>query len=134
MASATVIGCTRAPTAAKQAKAAPALFEQLEKSLAQDKERLIKSIKGIVHFSIDDDSWTLDLREGQFGELYKGPPREGKPDITLTINDENFTKLVMGKLNPQQAFLLRKLKISGSMAMAMKLQPILEAARPQAKL
>lgn len=33
-----------------------------------------------------------------------------------------------------QAFLMRKLKISGSMGMAMKLQPILDAAAPKAKL
>lgn len=33
-----------------------------------------------------------------------------------------------------QAFLMRKLKINGSMGMAMKLQPILEAAQPKSKL
>lgn len=33
--------------------------------------------------------------------------------------------MVGGKLGPQQAFLMRKLKIAGSMALAMKLQPIL---------
>ena len=33
--------------------------------------------------------------------------------------------MVMGKLGPQQAFLMRKLKIQGSMGLAMKLQPIL---------
>ncbi len=33
-----------------------------------------------------------------------------------------------------QAFLMRKLKIKGSMGMAMKLQPILDAAQPKAKL
>lgn len=33
-----------------------------------------------------------------------------------------------------QAFLLRKLKLSGSMGLAMKLQPILDAAAPRAKL
>ena len=33
-----------------------------------------------------------------------------------------------------QAFLMRKLKINGSMGMAMKLQPILDAAQPKAKL
>lgn len=35
---------------------------------------------------------------------------------------------------PLQAFLMRKLKIQGSMALAMKLQPILDAAAPRAKL
>lgn len=48
--------------------------------------------------------------------------------------DADFVRLVMGKLGPQQAFLMRKLKISGSMALAMKLQPILDAAAPQAKM
>jgi sterol carrier protein 2 len=33
-----------------------------------------------------------------------------------------------------QAFLLRKLKINGSMGLALKLQPILDAAAPRAKL
>lgn len=33
-----------------------------------------------------------------------------------------------------QAFLMRKLKISGSMALAMKLTPVLEAAAPKSKL
>lgn len=39
--------------------------------------------------------------------------------------DDNFVRMVMGKLGPQQAFLMRKLKIQGSMGLAMKLQPIL---------
>jgi hypothetical protein len=33
-----------------------------------------------------------------------------------------------------QAFLMRKLKLNGSMGLAMKLQPILDAAAPRAKL
>lgn len=36
--------------------------------------------------------------------------------------------------NALQAFLMRKLKIDGSMGMAMKLQPILDAAQPKSKL
>ncbi len=34
---------------------------------------------------------------------------------TALAADDNFAKLVMGKLGPQQAFLMRKLKIQGSM-------------------
>ncbi len=37
-------------------------------------------------------------------------------------------------VGPVQAFLMRKLKIGGSMALALKLQPILDAAAPRAKL
>lgn len=53
-------------------------------------------------FNIDGDQWTLDLRpESGKGSVMKGAPSD-KPDLTLTISDENFVKLVMGKLNPQQ--------------------------------
>lgn len=90
------------------------------------------SLQGIVVFKIEDDVWTLDLRPGK-GSLVKGEP-EDKPDITLTMNATTFVALVMGKQSSQQAFLMRKLKINGSMGLAMKLQPILDAASPKAKM
>ncbi len=57
-------------------------------------------LQGIVVFDIDGEKWTLDLTPGSRG-VKKGAP-EGKPDLTLTISDENFVKLVMGKMGPQQ--------------------------------
>ena len=65
--------------------------------------------------------------------MTKGAPAE-KPNLTLTVADADFAKMVGGKLSAQQAFLMRKLKIGGSMALALKMQPILEAARPRARL
>ncbi|KAF8060101.1 GLCNAC1PUT2 [Scenedesmus sp. PABB004] len=122
----------RSATAA-QVKAAEALFEQLAAALkGPEGAELVSKTKGLVVFSIDGDSWTLDLRSSP-GSVAKGAPGE-KPDLTLTISDAEFVRLVMGKLSPQQAFLLRKLKLNGSMGLAMKLQPILDAAAPRAKL
>lgn len=58
--------------------------------------------QGLIVFDIDGEQWTLDAREGS-GQLYQGRPKGGdKPDLTLTLSDENFAKLVAGKLNPQQ--------------------------------
>ena len=51
-------------------------------------------------FDIDGEKWTLDLRPGS-RKVSQGEP-EGKPDLTLTISDQNFVKLVMGKMGPQQ--------------------------------
>ncbi len=85
-------------------------------------------------FIIDGEQWTLDLRPGK-GSLARGePPNGDKADITLSMNDDTFVKLVGGKIGSQQAFLMRKLKINGSMGLAMKLQPILDAAAPKAKM
>mmetsp|Transcript_14522 Transcript_14522/g.31596 ORF Transcript_14522/g.31596 Transcript_14522/m.31596 type:complete len:133 (+) Transcript_14522:108-506(+) len=127
----------RSPTAAASGKASAALLEQLGKSLESQGESIAAKVKGIVVFKIDDDDWTLDLRPDSTASprLYRGVPKGGdKADLTLTVNDTNFAQLVMGKLNPQQAFLMRKIKIAGSMGMAMKLQPILDAAQPKSKL
>lgn len=52
-------------------------------------------------FKIDDEEWTLDLRSGK-GKVSKGGAGNDKPDLTLTISDDNFVKLVMGKMGPQQ--------------------------------
>ena len=59
------------------------------------------ALQGLVLFKIDDEEWTLDLRSGK-GKVSKGGAGSDKPDLTLTISDENFVKLVMGKIGPQQ--------------------------------
>lgn len=119
------------------AKQAPALFKQLEANLsAPGGEDLVKKVKGLVVFKIDGDDFTLDLRVAEEGSdsskrsrVRAGSPESGdSADLTLTLTDADFVKLVSGKLNPQQAFLTRRLKIAGAMSLAMKLQPILDAA------
>lgn len=35
------------------------------------------------------------------GEIYKGKPKSGKPDCTMTVSEEAFDDLVTGKLMPQ---------------------------------
>ncbi|KAK2076429.1 hypothetical protein QBZ16_000954 [Prototheca wickerhamii] len=112
------------------------LLESLAKRLEAEpelRESLCNDIKAIVVFKIDKDEWTLDLRPGK-GSLKKGPSAD-KVNLTLTVNSANFVQLVKGKLGAQQAFFMRKLKLQGSMGLAMKLQPILDAANePSAKL
>eukprot|EP01026_Neomeris_dumetosa_P014946 TRINITY_DN15573_c0_g1_i1.p3 TRINITY_DN15573_c0_g1~~TRINITY_DN15573_c0_g1_i1.p3 ORF type:complete len:124 (-),score=19.32 TRINITY_DN15573_c0_g1_i1:298-669(-) len=114
-------------------KGSSSLFKQLKKYLQENGSKLVSKVKGLIVFKIDDVAWSLDLRSGE-GELIKGEIQGDKPDLILTISDENFVKMVMGKLSSQTAFLLGKLKITGSMAMAMKLEPVLKAAKPQSKL
>jgi len=46
-------------------------------------------------------------------------------ECTISVTLENFLKLVDGDLNPTTAFMMGKLKIDGSMGIAMKLQGLL---------
>ncbi|PAA69637.1 hypothetical protein BOX15_Mlig019370g1 [Macrostomum lignano] len=50
------------------------------------------------------------------------PNPAGKADVTITISDQDLVQLMLGKLNPQQAFFSGKLKMQGNMGLAMKLR------------
>ena len=71
-------------------------------------------------------SWTLDLKSP---ELYRGEPKSGKADATLTIEDSDMIQLALGKLNPQMAFMRGKLKITGNIMLTQKLASIMESAK-----
>ncbi|MGH7966232.1 MAG: SCP2 sterol-binding domain-containing protein [Candidatus Binatia bacterium] len=53
--------------------------------------------------------------------------QEGKhpsPNITITINAQDYMDMANGKLNPMQAFMGGKLKVAGDMMLAMKMQSL----------
>lgn len=60
--------------------------------------------------------------------ISSGPSKQ-KPDINLTIDDEDFLKLVLGELNGIQAFLKGKLKVQGDYLLAQKLEMIFKQAK-----
>lgn len=58
--------------------------------------------------------------------MYEGQPKGAKPDTTLTLSDDDFVNIALGKLNPQQAFIKGKLKIAGNIMLTQKLVPLLK--------
>lgn len=66
----------------------------------------------------------IDLKSAK---LYEGTPQGVKPDTTLTVNDEDFVDIALGKTNPQAAFMKGKLKINGNIMLTQKLVPLLKA-------
>jgi len=51
---------------------------------------------------------------------------DGEADSTLRLSLESMEKLIQGALDPTLAYMTGKLKISGSMGVAMKLASMLE--------
>lgn len=112
-----------------------AVFHEISQRLANTPGTAEK-VKAIFLWNINKNKthaaqWTLDLKHGP-GSVYEGAPRNGeKPNVTLTLEDDDMVALVTGKLNAQKAFLSGKLKVSGNMMLTQKLQALL---KPQAKM
>lgn len=54
-----------------------------------------------------------------------------QPDLTVTMKDKDFVSIAQGKMKPQMGFMRGKLKIKGSMGLAMKLQGVIDIARKE---
>jgi putative sterol carrier protein len=70
--------------------------------------------------------WAFKITNGQ-GELVPGGVE--KPDLTITVLDEDWLSIVEGKLDPMNAFMTGKLKVSGDMMLAMRLQQLFPTRR-----
>ncbi|GAB5589960.1 hypothetical protein Unana1_04860 [Umbelopsis nana] len=95
---------------------------------AEDKAKLLKQVNGVFEFVIKNPEgkeqiFTIDLRKGTEGELYKGKGKV-KPSVSITIKDQDFIDLASGKLNGQKAYMTGKLKARGQLMLAMKLDSV----------
>ncbi|KAI1140277.1 sterol-binding-like protein [Hypoxylon sp. FL0543] len=115
-----------------------AAFDAINEALSSseaDKKDAIKQGNAVFAFTLknkagETESWHIDLKE-------KGTVGTGlgtKPTVTLSLSDEDFSKLVSGQANAQRLFMSGKLKIKGDVMKATKLQPILQKAQTKAKL
>ena len=66
-----------------------------------------------------NSEWVIDLKEGK---VFKGTTP--KPDVTLSLKDQDFQDLMSGKANGQQMFMSGKIKFKGNMALLMKLSQL----------
>lgn len=99
-----------------------AVFHQIEAMLSDD---LVKKTNAVYSFTLSDQKtdWFLDLKNGN-GSCGKGKP-SADADATFTMNSTNFNKMFAGKLKPTAAFMSGRLKISGNMGKAMKLEKLM---------
>jgi sterol carrier protein 2 len=101
------------------------VFPEVAEGIKNDAS-LVKKVNGVYLFKIStkegaSKAWTVDLKNDG-GSVKEG--EHGKADCVVSIADEDIIAMVSGKANGQQLFMQGKLKISGNMALAMKLQMV----------
>ncbi|MCO5385631.1 SCP2 sterol-binding domain-containing protein [Desulfosporosinus sp.] len=57
-------------------------------------------------------------------QMVEGPAPD--PEVTLIMNEKNFSKLLNDKLNTAMAFMTGGLKVEGKLGLALKLQEIVK--------
>lgn len=70
--------------------------------------------------------WAFKVANGT-GEVIPGGVE--KPDVTFTVSAQDWIAITEGKLDAMNAFMTGKLKTSGDMMLAMKLQQLFPTRR-----
>lgn len=90
----------------------------------QDKLKFAPDFKKTVKFIIRDEDAVIILDcADRPASVTQG---DGDADVTLIADLKVFEGIMNGAQDPNMAFMMRKLKIKGSMGFAMKLNAILE--------
>jgi len=93
-------------------------FESLETRVDPAKA---KGMTASYKFNIDGaGSWNVDVDDGKVSVIENG----GEADTTISTSDETFMKIAKGEQNPTAAYMSGKLKVSGDLGQAMKLQKL----------
>ncbi|HSS79751.1 MAG TPA: SCP2 sterol-binding domain-containing protein [Gaiellaceae bacterium] len=93
-------------------------FEGLETRVDPAKA---KGMTASYKFDIDGaGSWNVDVDDGKVTVTENG----GEADTTISTSDETFMKIAKGEQNPTAAYMSGKLKVSGDLGQAMKLQKL----------
>lgn len=102
------------------------IFDEINSALTSEPQRS-SGINASYQFDLTDDgngggAYYISLKDGT-GEAAAGEVSD--PNTRISMSGSDFVDLATGKLNGMQAFMGGKLKITGDMALAMKLQDVL---------
>ncbi|MGH7639391.1 MAG: SCP2 sterol-binding domain-containing protein [Candidatus Dormibacteria bacterium] len=101
------------------------IIDKIPEAFQADKAQ---GLSAVYQFDISGDSggnWYLEVKDGQCQVTEGTSPAA---NTTFTISDENFVKLITGRLDGTMAFMTGKLKLKGDMALAMRLSGLFHLA------
>ncbi|XP_057403939.1 hydroxysteroid dehydrogenase-like protein 2 isoform X3 [Balaenoptera acutorostrata] len=111
------------PSPKPRSGAVEGTFRIVKDSLSDD---VVKATQAIYQFELsgeDGGTWFLDLKS-KGGNVGYGEPSD-RADVVMSMSTDDFVKMFSGKLKPTIAFMSGRLKIKGNMALAIKLEKLM---------
>ena len=82
-----------------------------------------KGVNATVQYDLSGEgggNWIAKIQDGQLVSVSEGHAE--KPTLTVIMDAQHFVKMNNGELDGRKAFLTRKLKVKGNIALAQKMQ------------
>ncbi|KAJ3644885.1 hypothetical protein Zmor_022586 [Zophobas morio] len=103
------------------------VFKVIEQNLSAEAVQKTQAVFQFVVTGEEAGKWFVDLKNGK-GACGRGDA-PSPPDATLTTDTKSFFSILNGSLKPASAFMTGKLKISGNMQKAMKLDALMSSLK-----
>lgn len=91
---------------------------------------LVQKVQAVYAFNFSDTTptdWYLDLKNGSGGYGAGAPP--AKANCVMKLKSKDFVAMINGSLKPTTAFMTGKLKITGDLSLAMKLEKLFSSLK-----
>ncbi|MCA9531783.1 MAG: SCP2 sterol-binding domain-containing protein [Myxococcales bacterium] len=89
-----------------------------------------KGLNATFQYELSGDGggeWFADIKDGVLETVSTG--RTEKPTLTIKMDAKHFIDMANGDLDGTKAFMTRKLKVKGNVAMAQKMKKFLPPAK-----
>ena len=94
------------------------MLEAMPKAFLPDKAGDATALIQLDLTGDEGGAWLLDIAGG---ECKVREEQASKPDVTVTMDADDFVALYSNKLNPVQAFMSGRIKVAGNVGMVMQL-------------